>query len=139
MTWLAKAGCAEHHVAVLERLVNSFPPEWLLPPQSGEIFENLEHCNRRLRAFVLATGFDIVRKGGGTKAFPSWRFFCFYHGTETRNDRKLEARVEIDEEGNITSKRQRDSKTFSSSIVNGKDFARLNSSGNGGLVRRDMS
>ena len=55
MTRLAKAGCAEHHVAVLERLVNSFPPEWLLPPQSGEIFENLEHCNRRLRAFALVT------------------------------------------------------------------------------------
>jgi hypothetical protein len=109
MTWVAKAGCAEHHVAVLERLVNSFPPEWLLPPQSGEIFENLEDCNRRLRAFALATGFDIVRKGGGSKALPSWRFFCFYHGTETRNDRKLEARVEADEEGNITSRRQRGS------------------------------
>jgi hypothetical protein len=107
MAWLAKADCAEYHVAVIERLVNSFPPEWLLPPQSGEIFENLEHCNRRLRAFALATGFDIIRKGGGTKALLSWRFFCFYHGTTIRNDRKLEARMKIDEEGNITSRRQR--------------------------------
>src|SRR5436309_9414673 len=109
MTWVAKVGCAEDHIAILERLINSFPPEWLLPPQSGEIFENLEYCNRRLRVFALATGFDIVRKGGSSKAFPSWRFFCFYHGTEIRNDRKLEARIETDKKGNITSKRQRGS------------------------------
>ena len=109
MTWVAKTGCVEHYVVILERFVNSFPPEWLLPSQSGEIFENLKYCNRRLRAFALAISFDIVRKGGGSKAFPSWRFFCFYHGTETRNDRKLETRVETDEKDNITSKRQRGS------------------------------
>ena len=108
IAWFAKAGCAEHHIAVIERLVNSFPPEWLLLPQSGEILENLEYCNRRLRAFALTTGFDIIRKGGGAKALPSWRFFCFYHSTITRNDRKLKARMEVDEEGNITSRHQRD-------------------------------
>ena len=62
-----------------------------------------------MRAFALATGFDIVRKGDGSKAFPSWRFFCFYYGTEIRNDRKLEARIETDEKDNITNKRQRGS------------------------------
>ena len=85
-----------------------FSPEWLLPPQSGEIFENLEYYNRRLRAFFLATSFDIIRKGGGIKALPSWSFFCFYHGTATRNDRMLEAHAEVDEEGNIASRRQHD-------------------------------
>ena len=109
MIWVAKTGYAEHYIAILERLVNSFSPEWLLPPQSGEIFENLEHCNRRLRAFALTTSFDIIRKGGSSKALPSWRFFCFYYGTEIRNDRKLEARIETDKKGNITSKRQRGS------------------------------
>ena len=109
MTWLAKTGCAEHHIAILERLINSFPSKWLLPPQSGEIFENLEHYNRRLRAFALATGFDIIRKGGSSKALPSWRFFYFYYSTETRNDRKLEARIKTDKKGNITNKRQRGS------------------------------
>src|SRR5436305_11575572 len=107
MTWVAKVGCAEHHIAILERLVNSFPPEWLLPPQSGEIFENLEHYNRRLRAFALATGFDIVRKGDSSKALPSWRFFCFYYSTEIRNDRKLKARIETNKKDNIINKRQR--------------------------------
>ena len=59
--------------AVLERLVNFFPPEWLLPLQSGEIFQILEQFNRRLRSFAPAIDFDIVRKGGGTKTLPSWR------------------------------------------------------------------
>src|SRR6266480_3333126 len=100
MTWIAKASCAEHHVAILKHLINSFPPEWLLSPQSSEIFKNLEHCNRRLRVFAFATGFDIIRKGNDSKTLSSWRFFCFYHGTETRNDCKLKARVETNKKGN---------------------------------------
>jgi len=52
-----------------------------------------------------------VRQGGGTKENPSWRFFCIYHGDKTRNTRKLEVKLEIDEDGNITSRRQRDQTT----------------------------
>jgi len=107
MPWQAKPGCAKHHIAAIERLVNSFPSAWLLPPQTGEIFASNEECNRRLRAFALAEGFDIVRNGGGTGANPAWRFRCFHHGSETRNQRKLEARIEKDDKGKITSKRQR--------------------------------
>ena len=106
MTQVAKTGCVEHYIVILERFVNSFPPKQLLPPQSGEIFENLKYYNRRLYTFALTTGFDIVRKGGNSKVFPSWRFFCFYYSTEIRNDRKLEAYIETDEKGNITNKRQ---------------------------------
>lgn len=32
----------------MERMVNLLPSAWLSPPQSGEIFDSLEHCNRRL-------------------------------------------------------------------------------------------
>lgn len=39
-----------------------------MPPCSGEVFESLEACNRRLHGYALAECFDIVRKGGGTKA-----------------------------------------------------------------------
>jgi len=92
----------------VERIVNALPPHWLQPPQTGELFDGLEHCNRRLRGYALAEGFDIVRKGGGTKMNPSWRFRCFFHGEKTRNDRKLETRVERDENGAIISKRQRE-------------------------------
>jgi len=99
MAWQAKPGCAEHNRTVIERMVNAFPPAWLLPPCTGEIFDSLEHCNRRLKGFALAEGFDIVRKGGGTKVHPAYRFSCYYHGDKTRNDRKLEDSVEYDEKG----------------------------------------
>jgi hypothetical protein len=108
MSWQAKSGCAEHHRAAVERAVNVLPPLWLLHPQTGEVFDSLDHCNRRLRGYTLAEGFDIVRKGGGSKGNPSWQFRCVYYGERTRNDRKLENRVKRDKKENITSKRQRD-------------------------------
>jgi hypothetical protein len=105
MPWHAKPGCAEHHRAAVERIVNALPPHWLQPPQTGELFDSLEHCNSRLRGYALAEGFDIVRKGGGSRKNPSWRFRCLFHSHETRNDRKLEDYVERSEDGTITSKR----------------------------------
>jgi hypothetical protein len=108
MPWQAKPGCAEHHRAAVEHIVNALHPDWLQPPQTGELFDGLEHCNRRLRGYALAEGFDIVRKGGGTKTNPSWRFRCLFYGEKTRNDRKLETRVKKDENGAIISKRQRE-------------------------------
>ena len=96
MSWKAKSGCAEHHRAAVERMVNALPPFYLLAPCSGELFDSLEHCNRRLRGWALAEGFDIVRNGGGTKAIPSYRFRCIFHGSKTQNNRKLEDMVEKD-------------------------------------------
>jgi hypothetical protein len=49
-----------------------------------------------------------VRHGRGTKAVLSYRFRCFYHGVTTQNNRDLEDRVKVNEEGRIISKRQRD-------------------------------
>jgi hypothetical protein len=106
MSRRAKLECAEHHHAAVERMVNSLPSLYFLPPRSGQLFESLDSCKRRLRGFALAGGFDIVRKGGGTKANPSYRFRCIFHGSETRNDRKLEVIVQRDSEGTITSRRQ---------------------------------
>jgi hypothetical protein len=108
MPWKAKSGCAEHHRAAIERLVNSLPPSYLLPPRSGEIFANLDDCNSRLRGYALAEGFDVVRHGGGTKLNPGCRYKCIFHGINTQNHRKLEDHVGKDSEGRITSKRQRD-------------------------------
>jgi hypothetical protein len=108
MSWQAKPGCAEHHRAAVERLVNALPPSYLLPPCSGELFDSLDDCNSRLRGYALAEGFDIIRHGGGTQTTPSHRYKCIFHGSSTQNHRKLEDRVERDEEGKITSKRQKD-------------------------------
>jgi hypothetical protein len=85
MLWHAKSGCIKHHVAALERLVNSFSLTWLLPPNTGEIFASKELYNNRLRAFALAKGFNIIRNGGGTAINLAWRFRCYYHGLATRN------------------------------------------------------
>src|SRR4051794_27915936 len=68
-------------------------------------------CFLEPNTFSLAEGFDIVRKGGGTKANPAYRFSCYYHGNKTRNDRKLEDSVEYDEESRISSTRQRQNTT----------------------------
>jgi hypothetical protein len=108
MPWHAKSGCAEHHRAAVERIVNLLPPAWLSRPQSGERFDSLDHCDRRLRGYSFAEGFDIVRKGGGSKSNPSWRFFCIHHGSKTQNTRKLENEVTRNEKGAITSRRQRE-------------------------------
>jgi hypothetical protein len=108
MPWQAKPGCAEHHRAALERMVNTLPPSYLLVPSSGELFKGLEECNRRLRGYVLAEGFDIIKHGGGTKAIPSYRFKYIFHGSSTQNHRKLEDHMEKDSEGKITSRRQRE-------------------------------
>src|SRR2546423_912470 len=51
MAWQAKPGCVEHHRTVIERMVNAFPPAWLLPPSTGEIFDSLEQYNLRLEVF----------------------------------------------------------------------------------------
>jgi hypothetical protein len=107
MSWSAKPGCAQHHRAAVERLVNSLPQFYLLQPVSGEVFESLEDCNRRLRGYALAEGFNIVRHGGGIKALPSYRFRCIFHGSNTQNNRKLEEYMEWDSEGKISSKRRR--------------------------------
>src|SRR4030095_10552388 len=106
MVWHAKPGCPQHLVATLERAVNSLPPEWLLSPCTGEIFDSIDHCKRRLPGYALAEGFEFVQTGGGTKQNPGARFQCSRHGEATRNWRKLEPRVERDEQGNITSKRK---------------------------------
>ena len=105
MAWKAKSGCAEHHRAAVERIANSFPVPWLLAPRTGEVFDDLKHCNRSLRAWAFIEGFDIVRNGGGTAANRSYRFKCIFHSIATKNNRKLEDRVERDEEGQVVSKR----------------------------------
>jgi hypothetical protein len=96
MPWHAKPGCAEYHRPAVECIGNLIPAAWLLPSQSGELFDSLDHCNRRLRSYAFAEGFDIVRRGEENKANPSYRFFCLFHGAKTRNTRKLEVKVKYD-------------------------------------------
>ena len=108
LAWRAKPRCPKHLVAVLERAVNALPSAWLLQPTTGEVFDSIEHCRRRLQGYALAEGFDVVHTGGGNKKVPGARFQCSKHGESTRNWRKLEGHVERDEDGTITTIRQRE-------------------------------
>ena len=106
--WRARSGCPEHLRPHLERLVNGFPVAWLAAPVTGDVFETLVEAERRLKAFSLAEGFDIVRTIGGSKRVPGSTFQCIHHGVKTANKRRLEDRVTRDSEDEIVSKRKRE-------------------------------
>jgi hypothetical protein len=72
LRWTARAGCPKYLVDALEAIVNAYPPEWLLVPETGEEFVSLKACNHRLRAFALAEGFNIIRNDKGTVAALSY-------------------------------------------------------------------
>ena len=105
--WRAPGGCPRHLRDPLERAVNAYPVAFLSLPTSGEIFESIEECERRLIAYSLSQGFDIVRTSGGQQRNPGVTWQCVFHGEGTRNWRNLEKEVVKDEEGNIVSRRQR--------------------------------
>ncbi|KIX06112.1 uncharacterized protein Z518_04086 [Rhinocladiella mackenziei CBS 650.93] len=106
--WRAPSGCAPHLRAPLESLVNAFPVPWRQIPVTGEIFESLVEAERRLRAYALVAGFDVVRGGGGSAKVPGSQFKCIHHGQKSLNTRGLEDRVEKNSDGEITSRRKRE-------------------------------
>src|ERR1700733_15057914 len=108
MPFHAKPGCPRHLVDVYEKAVNALPSSYLLAFVTGEAFASTKACEQRLRGFALAEGFDIAHTGGGNKRVPGGRWQCGHYGKETWNWRKLEDRVEVNEEGSITSGRKRD-------------------------------
>jgi len=59
------------------------PPFYFLVSSSGELFKGLKEYNRRLRGYVLAEGFDIIRHRGGIKALLSYRFRYIFYGNIT--------------------------------------------------------
>ena len=108
MVWHAKPGCPAHRRQIVEKTVRGFPTAWLVNPVSGEVFDSMLECERRLRGFSFAEGFDIVRKGGTSKRTPGQRWKCIHWGEATENNRGLEEHVERNKEGEITLKRQRE-------------------------------
>jgi hypothetical protein len=108
--WTAPVGCPDHLRAPLERAVNAYPEEHLDTPATGEVFKDVDEAEQRLLAFSLSQGFDIVKgrsEVNGSSPFAT--FQCIFHGKTTRNTRKLEEHVVIDQEsGLITSHRKRE-------------------------------
>jgi hypothetical protein len=108
MPFHAKPDCPRHLVDVYEKVVNALSSSYLLPPVTGEVFTSIEACEQRLRGFALAERFDIAHTGGGNKRVPGGRWWYGHDGKERRNWRKLEDRIEFNEEGTMTSRRKRD-------------------------------
>ena len=106
--WLAKPGCPEQFREALERKVNSFPSAWLQPPYTGEISVDFDQAKDRLRAFALVAGFDVVVVRRGSRTCLAGSFACYQHATATKNWRHLNERIRRDDQGVITSDRQRE-------------------------------
>src|ERR1700761_4249100 len=105
--WRAPVGCPAHLRTVVERVVNSYPPEWLEEPVTGEIYTSMEEAHDRLVAFSLSQGFDIMILSSTQRPQPVTTFSCIHHGHETRNWRKLPHTVEKDEKGAVIGERKR--------------------------------
>ena len=115
MVWQAKPGCPPQRREALECTVNAMLPEWLLAPQTGELFPDIPACYCRLKDYSFVEGFCIVRFSGGTKSNPGCHFLCSFYSSGTRNSRKLEDRVEKDKEGTIILQRKREATSVSQS------------------------
>ncbi len=116
--WKAKPSCPPNVATLLEKKVNSFPSGWVEEPITGEIFDDVDHAERRLRAFALAEGFDIRRTGGGPVTNPGARFQCYQYALKTRNYRRLEEYVQRNKEGEIISRRKRENTHITGSGCN---------------------
>jgi len=85
----------------------------------GEVFASIEACEQRLRGFALAEGLDTAHTGGGNKRVLGGRWQYGHRGKETWNWRKLENRVEVNEERSITSRHKRDGISVGSLVAIG--------------------
>ena len=83
MYWHAKPGCPAHHRAAVERIINTYPPSYLVPPALGEIFDSLEESNRRIYEYTLTKGFNIIRYERGIKVFFNYRFKYIFYNNKT--------------------------------------------------------
>jgi hypothetical protein len=109
VTWRANSALPIEVREVLEKAVHAYPPEWLDSPCDDEVFDELDDCERRLLAYSLAQGFDVVRTHSKLNGkSQNVTFQCIFHGAETRNYRGLEQRVSRDKDDKITSRRQRE-------------------------------
>ena len=81
--------------------MNALPPAWLLQPITGEVFNSIEHCKRRLQNYALAEGFDVVQIEGDIKKVLTDCFKCLKHREYIKNWRKLKNHVKYNKKNTI--------------------------------------
>lgn len=106
--WRAHPDCPEHLRYILEKTVNAFPTVWIEEPVTGEVFSSIDACRRRLTAYSLSQGFDVVISQSTKSPTISTTFSCSHHGKGTLNTRKLQPTIERDKKGEIVGARRRD-------------------------------
>ena len=128
MPWQAKPGCADHHRPVVERVVNKFPPAWLLPPESGEVFDSLDHCERRMRSFPLLKGSTLSTKVEGQRRTLVGAFAVYFMGR--RHETIVSSKIGWKGVSTVLLLVRVSANTpmFVSSAVNGKDSVPLRAS-----------
>jgi hypothetical protein len=89
------------------RAVRANPPEWLLPPNTEDVFDSSDACLARLQAFALGQGFAVVTGRVNRQGTPRWQFWCIHHSTKTVNKRRLEEEVERDVNNKVITNRRR--------------------------------
>ncbi|KAF7503405.1 hypothetical protein GJ744_009713 [Endocarpon pusillum] len=108
--WQAHPLCPPEARNRLQDIVQGLPEAYLLPPQTGEEFENPESCLRRLQGYALSKGFAVIKVSGSTDSKRvRIQYRCIHHGKQTQNNRRLELHVERDSEGRTITQRQRES------------------------------
>ena len=96
MYWYTKPGCPAYYKAAVKRIINTYPPSYLVPLISDEIFNNLEKNNRRIRKYTLAESFDIIKYERDIKTLLSYKFKYIFHNSKTQNYYKLKNYIKKD-------------------------------------------
>jgi len=107
LPWSPNPLCPPYIVPILEHAVLALPHSFLIPPATGELFENKEDCLKRLQGYALSAGFAVVQTSRGRAETPRFQFQCIHHDAETRNYQNLEDIVEYDNKGEIITRRQK--------------------------------
>jgi hypothetical protein len=97
--------CPPHLRNAVEDTIKIFDSAWLLPPQSGEVFQTAKDCLRRLQGYALSRGFTVVTT---TLKKNKAQFAYIYHGAKTKNWRSLEDRVKRDIKSEIINRRKKE-------------------------------
>lgn len=76
-------------------------------PFDGEVFESKDHCLQRLNDWGFREGAAFVITRTRPDGTPNWTFSCAFHSEKSANKRRLDSEVIRDEDGEVTSKRRR--------------------------------
>jgi hypothetical protein len=80
---LVDPGCPESHRALVQRVMDSMPQGYWYLPATSDVITSLDAFETHIRAFSFCAGFDVMREGGGSTAFPGLRLQCIHHGAKT--------------------------------------------------------